>query len=156
MATNTVTWIVVAAVVVLLLILVAAFVGRSVRDKKRRAEAGRIREEVRVESSRVEKREAIAAETEARARAAQAEAEAKAAEAARLQDRAATHREHVDTSREELEARRERADQLDPRNTDPRNTTDERVGDDGEIVQETQADHEAQARRATEEHRTIR
>ena len=104
MATNTVTWIVVAVVVLLLVILLLAFVGRGVRDRKRRAEAGRIREEVREESGRLEKREAIAAETEARARAAQAEAEAKAAEAVRLQDRAATHRSHVDSSREELDA----------------------------------------------------
>jgi biopolymer transport protein ExbB/TolQ len=137
MATNTVIWIVVAVVVLLLVILLLAFVGRGVRDRKRRAEAGRIREEVREESGRLEKREAIAAETEARARAAQAEAEAKAAEAVRLQDRAATHRSHVDSSREDLDARRERADALDPLKT-----TDDQVNED--VVDENHeraADH---------------
>ena len=48
MATNTVTWIVVAVVVLLLVILLLAFVGRGVRDRKRRAEAGRIREQSRM------------------------------------------------------------------------------------------------------------
>ena len=63
MSTNTVVMIVVAVVVVLLLILGLSFAARSARDKKRRAEADRIRDEAREESTRVEKREAIAAET---------------------------------------------------------------------------------------------
>jgi predicted membrane-bound mannosyltransferase len=118
MASNAVVWIVVAVVVVLLLILAAAFLARSARDKKRRAEADHIREVAREESNRVEKREAIAAETEAKARAAAAEAEAKAAEAARLNDRAASHRTEAASSREELESQWERADALDPRRKD--------------------------------------
>ena len=146
MATNTVIWIVVAVVVLLLVILLLAFVGRGVRDRKRRAEAGRIREEVREESGRLEKREAIAAETEARARAAQAEAEAKAAEAVRLQDRAATHRSHVDSSREDLDARRERADALDPRKTDEQAST--RTMDQRGVVDENRE-------RAAEHPRTV-
>jgi hypothetical protein len=146
MATNTVTWIVVAVVVLLLVILLLAFVGRGVRDRKRRAEAGRIREEVREESGRLEKREAIAAETEARARAAQAEAEAKAAEAVRLQDRAATHRSHVDSSREDLDARRERADALDPRKTD------EQVNENNEINADVVDEHRE---RGAEHPRTV-
>jgi FtsZ-interacting cell division protein ZipA len=115
---NTVVLIVVAVVVILLLILAFAFMARSARDKKRRAEADRIREEARVDSSRVEKREAIAAETEAKARAAAAEAEAKAAEAARLSDRAASHRDEAASSRGQLDSQWERADALDPRRKD--------------------------------------
>ena len=113
--TNTVVWIVVAVVVVLLLILVVAFFARSARDRKHSAEADRIRDEVQVESTRVEKREAIAGETEAKARAAAAEAEAKAAEATRLADRATTHRSEAASSREHLDAELERADGMDPR-----------------------------------------
>lgn len=118
MASNTVVWVVVAVVVVLLLILGFAFVARSARDKKRRAEADRIRDEAREESARLDKREAIAAETEAKARAAAAEAEAKAAEAARLSDRAASHRDEAASSREELDSKWQHADSLDPRRKD--------------------------------------
>jgi hypothetical protein len=113
--TNTVVWIIVAVVVVLLLILVAAFFARSARDRKHSAEADRIRDEVREQGTRVEKREAIAAETDAKARAAAAEAEAKAAEAARLADRASSHRTEAASSREHLDAELERADGMDPR-----------------------------------------
>jgi|GEM_PF-3019953 len=113
--TNTVVWIIVAVVVVLLLILVAALFARSARDRKHTAEADRIRDDVREQSTRVEKREAIAAETDAKARAAAAEAEAKAAEAARLAERASTHRNEAASSREHLDAELDRADGMDPR-----------------------------------------
>ena len=113
--TNTVVWIIVAVVVLLLLILVAALFARSARDRKHSAEADRIRDEVREQSTRVEKREAIAAETDAKARAAAAEAEAKAAEAARLTERASSHRNEAASSREHLNAELERADGIDPR-----------------------------------------
>jgi hypothetical protein len=123
---NTVVWIVAAVVVVLLLILLLSFVTRSARDRKRRAEADRIRDEVRAESSRVDRREAVAAETEAKARAAAAEAEAKAAEAARLAERASTHRSEAASSRERLDAELERADGMDPRlRTDTKTVDDE-------------------------------
>lgn len=118
MGSNTVVVIVVAVVLVLLVILVGAFAARSARNRKRRAEADRIREDAREESRRVEKREAIAAETEAKARAAAAEAEAKAAEAARLRDRAAAHRDEATSQREKLDTQWERADSLDPRRKD--------------------------------------
>ena len=108
----------IGVLVVLVLILGFAFIARSARDKKRRAEADRIRDEAREEGNRVEKREAIAAETEAKARAAAAEAEAKAAEAKRLSERAATHRDGAASSREELDAQWQRADELDPRRKD--------------------------------------
>jgi Tfp pilus assembly protein PilE len=131
MATNTLTLIVVAVVAVLLLILVLAFVARGMRDRKHRAEADRIREEVRDESHRVQKREAIAAETDAKARAAAAEAEAKAAEAARLADRATTHRGEAASSREHLDAELERADGIDPRFKADRKSAD--VEDDDKL-----------------------
>jgi FtsZ-interacting cell division protein ZipA len=118
MSTNTVVLVVVVVVAILLLILGAAFMARSARDKKRRAEADRIRDEAREETARLEKREAIAAETEAKARAAAAEAEAKAAEAARLADRAASHRDEAASSREELDSKWQHADSLDPRRKD--------------------------------------
>jgi hypothetical protein len=111
MESNVVIWIVVAVAV----IVVIGFVAWTVRNSRRRAEAERLRGEIGQRSEHLEKREAVAAETEAKAKAAQAEAEAKAAEAARLQNTARTHREAVDASREELDAHRERADQLDPK-----------------------------------------
>jgi hypothetical protein len=117
MANNAVVWIVVAVVVVLLLGVVA-FLANKARDRKRVAESDRIRDEVREENARVEKRAAIAAETDAKARAAAAEAEAKAAEAARLADRAAVHRDEVASSREGLDTRMQHADSLDPRRKD--------------------------------------
>jgi type IV secretory pathway VirB10-like protein len=111
---TTTTWIIIAVVAVIVLALVA-FAVRSATQKKRAAEADRIREEVHVDDQKLQRRESIAVETEAKARAAQAEAEAKAAEAARLQDRASSHREVVDSTRSNLDERREHADSLDPR-----------------------------------------
>ena len=156
--TNTVVWTVVAVVVVLLLILVLAFVARSARDRKHRAEADRIREEVREESSRVDKREAIAAETEAKARAAAAEAEAKAAEAARLADRANTHRGEAASSRERLDAELERADGMDPRlkadgrldeeGTDGTDGTDGTGGTGGHHLKRAHVDEPAESKPA--------
>jgi hypothetical protein len=111
---STTAWIIIAVVAVLV-ILAIAFLVRGATHRRRAVQADRIREEVREEDQRLQRREAITAETEAKARAAQAEAEAKAAEAARLQDRAASHRVEVDSSREKLDERREHADSLDPR-----------------------------------------
>jgi FtsZ-interacting cell division protein ZipA len=108
---NVMVWIIVAIVA----IIVIALVAWTVRKSRRRAEAERLRGEIGQRSEHLEKREAVAAETEARARAAQAEAEAKAAEAARLQNNAQSHRDAVTTTREELDAHRERVDQLDPK-----------------------------------------
>jgi cytoskeletal protein RodZ len=129
---NTVVWIIVAVVVVLLLILVAALFARSARDRKHTAEADRIRDDVREQSTRVEKREAIAAETDAKARAAAAEAEAKAAEAARLTERASTHRNEAASSREHLDAELDRADGMDPRLKDDGKRDD--VDDDDDKI----------------------
>ncbi len=111
MDSNVVIWIVVAVAAV----VVIAFVAWTVRNSRRRTEAQRLRGEIGHRSEHLEKREAIADETEAKARAAQAEAEAKAAEAARLQNTARTHRDAVTTSREELDAQQERVDRLDPK-----------------------------------------
>jgi len=111
MDSNVVVWIVVAVVA----IVVIGFVAWTVRNSRRRAEAERLRGEIGHRTEHLEKREAVAAETEAKAKAAKAEAEAKAAEAARLENTARGHREAVSTSREELDAHRERVDQLDPK-----------------------------------------
>jgi hypothetical protein len=100
---TTTEWIIIAVVAVLVIVAVA-FVVRSATQRKHRVQADRIREEVREEDQRLQRREAIATETEA-----------KAAEAARLQNRAATHRVEVDSTREQLDERRQHADSLDPR-----------------------------------------
>jgi ABC-type multidrug transport system fused ATPase/permease subunit len=127
---TTTSWIVIAVVAVLI-VLILAFVARAATRRRNRVHADRIREDVREQSGRLEKREAVAAETEAKARAAQAEAEAKAAEAARLQDRATGHREHVNTAREDLDAKRERADELDPRSRQSKQATDDTQNAEG-------------------------
>jgi biopolymer transport protein ExbB/TolQ len=104
---TTTSWIVVAVVAVAVLALVAVL-ARAATRRRRTVRADHIREEIAEEGRRLDRREAVAAETEAKARAAQAEA-------ARLQERAAGHRETVDSTRERLDARREQADALDPR-----------------------------------------
>ena len=103
MDSNTVVWIVIAVVAVIVVIAVVALLARA-RNNRRHAQAERMREEIDQKTQHVDRRDAIAAETEARARAAQAEAEVKAAEAARLQDTAHTHHEAATASREELDA----------------------------------------------------
>ena len=132
---NAMVWIIVAVVA----IVVIVFVGWTIRNSRRRAEAERLRGEIGHRTEHLEKREAVAAETEARAKAAQAEAEAKAAEAARLQNTARSHREAVSTSREELDAHRERVDQLDPKGS----TAEPAPGKTDEL-REVRADSNAQ------------
>ena len=141
MDSNAVIWIVVAVAA----IVVIAFVAWTVRNSRRRAEAERLRGEIGQRTEHLEKREAVAAETEAKAKAAQAEAEAKAAEAARLQNNARSHREAVDASREELDAHRERVDQLDPKGS----TAETAPGTADEVRADTTT---PQQRPATQEH----
>ena len=114
MATNTV-WIVIAVVAALIVIGALVWVGRNRQISRRTAQADEIRDEVRQEHAKVQRREALADETEAKARAAQAEAEAKVAEAARLQENAAKHRDHATSRREELDEKWSEADSIDPR-----------------------------------------
>jgi uncharacterized protein HemX len=111
MSTSNIVWIVVAVVVAVLLLATLVVVTRRSRHLK----AERIREEARLETNKLERREALGQETAARARAAQAEAEAKAAEAARLQERAAAHQSETATARESLNERWEHADRIDPK-----------------------------------------
>ena len=111
---DNVVWIIIAVVVAILLLAAVVLIARQSRMKRRRVEAERIREQVREETVKVERREALADETAARARAAKAEAEAKAAEAARFEERAAAHQSDITSSREELNKQWERADSLDP------------------------------------------
>jgi uncharacterized protein HemX len=109
-----VLWIVIAVVVAILLVGAVILLALQSQKKKRRVEAERMRDEVRGEAVKVDRREALADETAARARAAKAEAEAKAAEASRLEQRAAAHQENVSASREELGKQWEHADRIDP------------------------------------------
>ena len=125
MDSNSAVWIVIAVVAAIVVIALVAFLARSARNKRRHAQAEEMRQEIGQKTEHVEKREAIAAETEARVRAAQAEAEVKAAEAARLAGTARTHRESASTSREELDAHRERADALDPKHKDDQGPEDD-------------------------------
>ena len=113
MSTNTM-WIVVAVVAVLLIAGLVVF-AVSARNRRRGRQAEEIREQAKVETAKLERREALAQETAAKARAAQAEAEVKAAEAARLQERAAVHQNEAATSREQLQDQWDRADSIDPK-----------------------------------------
>lgn len=134
---NTVVWIIIAVVVAILLIAAVVLLALNGRNRRRRAEAERIREQVTEETVKVERREALADETAARARAAKAEAEAKAAEAARLEERAATHRTEIAESRDELDKQSERADRLHPAaREDPANGEDRQQ----ETVDQTASD----------------
>jgi flagellar biosynthesis/type III secretory pathway M-ring protein FliF/YscJ len=113
MSTSTI-WIVVAVAVAAVVIVALLLAARSAARRRRQRQAEQIREQARVETAQVERRQALADETAAKARAAQAEAEAKAAEAARLQERAATHHSEVANSREQLQERLKHADSIDP------------------------------------------
>lgn len=111
---TTTSWIV-AAVVALLALTVLVIVVSKAGNRRRHRQAEEIREQAKIETGRVERREALAQETAAKARAAQAEAEVKAAEAARLQEQAATHQSHAATSREQLQEQWDRAESMDPK-----------------------------------------
>ncbi|OBH57286.1 hypothetical protein [Mycobacterium sp. E2479] len=130
MNTSNTVWIVVAAVVAVFIIIVLVMLARRASLRRREREAERIREQAKVEGAKVERREALAAETAAKARAAQAEAEAKAAEAARLQDRAAAHQTEVASSREQLNDQLQRADSLDPRVKTEKDSAADKAGAD--------------------------
>ena len=130
MNSNNTVWIVIAIVVAVLVIIALVLVARRATMRRRAREAEEIREQANLESSKVERREALAAETAAKARAAQAEAEAKAAEAARLQDRASAHQTEVASSREQLNEQFQRADHLDPRVKAEKDSRAEEAGND--------------------------
>src|SRR6185437_1133904 len=115
MNTSTTVWIIVAAVAAILVIIALVIAARRASGRRRQREAEGIREDAKLETGKVERREALAAETAAKARAAQAEAEVKAAEAARLQDRAAAHQTEAASSREQLDEQWKRADSMPPR-----------------------------------------
>lgn len=133
MATSTIVWIIVAVVAVVVIVGVLLWMARTQRDRRRAAQAEELRDHVRQESVKVQRREALADETAARARAAQAEADAKAAEAARLQERADTHRTEATTSRDRLDEKWAHADSLDPRaqSVETSQTTDDGVRENG-------------------------
>jgi hypothetical protein len=110
-----------------------------------------MREEINTHTARVDKRQALADETEARARAAAAEAEAKAAEAARLKDRAADHRGVVDSSRQDLEERRRHADHLDPKTRVEDESGDQETAQSDAAQRPDAAQREAQQQAARRE-----
>ena len=120
---TSVIWIVIAAVVAVLVIAALIFAASRATRRRRQRQAEGIREQAKLETARVDRRQALADETAAKARAAQAEAEAKAAEAARLQERAASHHREAATSREQLQNQWNRADSIDPKVTSGRRET---------------------------------
>ena len=123
MTSSNIVWIVIAAVVAVLLIAALIVAATKARRRRRERQADEIREQAKVETAKVDRRQALADETAAKARAAQAEAEAKAAEAARLQERAAIHQSDAASSREQLREQFKRADSIDPKvRTDARET----------------------------------
>ena len=65
---DTVVWIIIAVVVAIVVIAAVVLIARQSRTKRRRIEAERIREQVREETVKVERREALADETAAGAR----------------------------------------------------------------------------------------
>jgi len=113
MSISTTGWIVIAVAAVLVIAALVVGVSRAMRQRRVR-HAEQIREQARLETAKLERREALADETAAKARAAQAEAEVKAAEAARLQERAAKHQSEAATSREQLQEQWNRAESIDP------------------------------------------
>jgi hypothetical protein len=125
MSTQDTVWIVVAVVAGIVVIVGLALLARNRRTQKHRLEAQSLRDDIEVETAKVDKRQALAAETEAKARAAEAEAEVKAAEAQRLRDRASSHSESVAVTREDLDERRKHADALDPDVKSPKGDADD-------------------------------
>jgi flagellar biosynthesis/type III secretory pathway M-ring protein FliF/YscJ len=144
MNTNTM-WIVIAVVAaVLLVVAVVVAVSRS-RNRRRHRQAEEIREQARLESASVDRREALAQETAAKARAAQAEAEVKAAEAARLAERAAQHQSEATASREQLQERWDHADRIDPKTGRQERTEDEPARDGAWSAESPEAATDAEA-----------
>ncbi|MEH3143654.1 MAG: hypothetical protein PGN37_26655 [Mycobacterium kyogaense] len=142
MDSNNTVWIVVAAVAAIIVIALIVFLARQSRNKRRAAEADRIREEVHHDSQRVQRQATLVEETEAKARAAQAEADAKAAEAARLAETAAGRRDALTSSQQNLDERREHADKLDPRTR--RSDTDVTAEDNGVVTGGRHSSHDGQ------------
>jgi flagellar biosynthesis/type III secretory pathway M-ring protein FliF/YscJ len=125
MSTTNIAWIVIAVIGAVLVIATLIFAVNRATRRRRQRQAEEIREQAKLGTTRVERRQALADETAAKARAAQAEAEAKAAEAARLQERAASHQSEAARSREQLQEQWNQADSVDPRvTTETRETPD--------------------------------
>lgn len=114
MNASTVVWIVVIAVIVIALLAVIAMMANKKKRERDRSQAAELREQAADKATEIQRREALAKETEAKAAAARAEADRKAAEAERLEadahDRASAAAQH----REEHQEHLRRADELDP------------------------------------------
>lgn len=134
MSTDNIVWIVIAAVAVIAIIAVLVMAMNRAKRRRQHRQAEEIREQARLETAELERREALANETAAKARAAQAEAEVRAAEAARLQEQAAEHQHEATTSRDQLREKWEHADSIDPTVRTGRHD-DDRRGDDTDLTQ---------------------
>jgi FtsZ-interacting cell division protein ZipA len=141
------TWIVIAIAIAVLLIAALVVATNTARNRRRHRQAEDIREQAKLDSAKLERREALAQETAAKARAAQAEAEVKAAEAARLSEHAAQHQSDAAASREQLQERWDHADRIDPKTGKQDRDADEPVSDRSEAwsAESAQAPTDAQA-----------
>ena len=139
MSTTTIG-IVIAAIVAVLLIVALVVAVATARRRRRERHAEEIREQARLETTKVEGVKRWRRNSRKGAGAAQAEAEVKAAEAARLQDRAANYQSEATTSREQLRDQWDRADNLDPKaRADSRETGDRTASDRDATWSEEQA-----------------
>lgn len=132
-------WIVVAIVVVALVVVIAVMASRKKRERDR-AQAVELREKALHEATDVQRREALARETEAQAAAARAEADRKAAEAERLEAEAQERAHAAEQRREEHQEQLRQADALDPDVEHPAPTT--APVDSGRHAAVTQQEHE--------------
>lgn len=124
MDTSTIVWIVVIAIAVVALLAAIAVAASRKKKERNRAHAAELREQAAEQVSDVQRREALAKETEAKAAAARAEAERKAAEAERLEAEAQDRAQAADRHRQEHQEHLRKADELDPDVKHPAPTTD--------------------------------
>lgn len=115
-------WIIVALVVIALVAVIAVMANRKKRERNR-AQATELREKARHEATDIQRKEALARETEAKAAAARAEADRRAAEAERLEAEAQQRAHAAGQRRDEHQEQLRRADELDPDVNHPAPTT---------------------------------
>jgi uncharacterized protein HemX len=114
MDTSTVVWIIIGALVVLAIIAVIAMMAKKKKQERNRVQATELREKAAEKATDVQRREALAKETEAKAAAARAEADRRAAEAQRLEAEAQQRQGVAAEHRAEHQEHLHRADELDP------------------------------------------
>jgi flagellar biosynthesis/type III secretory pathway M-ring protein FliF/YscJ len=124
METSTVVWIVVAVIVLIALIAVIAKMASKKKHERDRAHASQLRETAATEAGDLQRKEALAKESDAKAAGARAEAERKAAEAERLEAEARDRMGTAAEQRHEHQEHLRKADELDPDVKHPAPTTD--------------------------------